>query len=67
MLSNIILRRQSRTSSITKLSSHLLRTMTSTTSQEVKGPVAQIIEKKLNDAFNPTYLEVRNESYMHNV
>ena len=40
--------------------------MTST-SQEVKGPVAQIIEKKLNDAFNPTYLEVRNESYMHNV
>ena len=40
--------------------------MTSTSTQ-VKGPVAQIIEKKLTDAFNPTYLEVRNESYMHNV
>jgi len=39
--------------------------MTSSTTQ--KGPVAQIIEKKLDDAFNPTYLEVRNESYMHNV
>ena len=62
---SIILRRQSHSSSIAKLSSHLLRTMTSTT-QKV-GPVAQIIEKKLNDAFNPTYLEVRNESYMHNV
>ena len=65
MLSNI-LRRQSHSNSIQKLTSNLLRTMTST-SQEVKGPVAQIIEKKLNDAFNPTYLEVRNESYMHNV
>ena len=64
MLSNIL--RQSRTNSIPKLSSHLLlRTMTSTS--QVKGPVAQIIEKKLTDAFNPTYLEVRNESYMHNV
>ena len=64
MLSNIL--RQSRTSSISKLlTSNLLRTMTSST-QKV-GPVAQIIEKKLNDAFNPTYLEVRNESYMHNV
>jgi len=65
MLSNTLLR-QSHCSSIPKLSSHLLRNMTST-SQEVKGPVAQIIENKLNDAFNPTYLEVRNESYMHNV
>ena len=63
MLSNIL--RQS--SSIPKLfSSNLLRTMSSTSTQ-VKGPVAQIIEKKLTDAFNPTYLEVRNESYMHNV
>ena len=66
MISNIILR-QSRSSSIPKLSSHLVKTMTSSTTSQVKGPVAQIIEKKLNDAFNPTYLEVRNESYMHNV
>ena len=65
MLSNIL--RQSRTNSIPKFSSQLLRTMTSSTTSQVKGPVAQIIEKKLTDAFNPSYLEVRNESYMHNV
>ena len=66
MLSNIILRQSLTTSAIPKLSSHLVKTMTSSTTSQ-KGPVAQIIEKKLNDAFNPTYLEVRNESYMHNV
>ena len=30
-------------------------------------PVSQAIERKLTEAFSPTYLEVRNESHMHNV
>ncbi|CAH8186087.1 BolA family protein [Vibrio aestuarianus] len=29
--------------------------------------IQSIIEKKLHQAFNPDYLNVENESYMHNV
>ncbi|MCH8551613.1 MAG: BolA/IbaG family iron-sulfur metabolism protein [Natronospirillum sp.] len=31
------------------------------------GPVQQSIEDKLTDALHPTYLQVDNESHMHNV
>ncbi|MCJ2377804.1 transcriptional regulator BolA [Vibrio sp. ZSDZ34] len=29
--------------------------------------IQQLIEQKLHQAFHPLYLDVRNESYMHNV
>jgi stress-induced morphogen len=31
------------------------------------GPVSKAILDKLTTAFTPTHLEIRNESYMHNV
>jgi len=31
------------------------------------GPVSEAITEKLRKAFEPTHLEVRNESHMHNV
>jgi len=31
------------------------------------GPIRTSIIKKLNDTFKPLFLEVMNESYMHNV
>lgn len=31
------------------------------------GPVSEAITTKLQQAFSPTHLEVRNESHMHNV
>ena len=32
-----------------------------------EGPLSQSIEEKLKAGFDPVHLEVRNESYMHNV
>lgn len=29
--------------------------------------IQEVLERKLNTAFNPIYLQVTNESYMHNV
>lgn len=34
---------------------------------ENSGPIQLIVEKKLQDFFLPAYMEVINESYMHNV
>ena len=31
------------------------------------GPVSEVINEKLQKAFQPVHLEVRNESHMHNV
>ena len=31
------------------------------------GPVSEAITTKLQNAFHPTHLEIRNESHMHNV
>jgi stress-induced morphogen len=41
--------------------------MTRASSSTVSGPVSNVIIEKLTEAFAPSHLEVRNESYMHNV
>eukprot|EP00566_Odontella_aurita_P023048 CAMPEP_0113554336 /NCGR_PEP_ID=MMETSP0015_2-20120614/16093_1 /TAXON_ID=2838 /ORGANISM="Odontella" /LENGTH=134 /DNA_ID=CAMNT_0000455467 /DNA_START=96 /DNA_END=500 /DNA_ORIENTATION=+ /assembly_acc=CAM_ASM_000160 len=40
---------------------------TSSTSLHASFPVKEAITKKLTESLSPTHLEVRNESYMHNV
>lgn len=45
-----------------------IRAMSSSTSEAVVAfPVAAAIQQKLTDAFQPSHLDVINESYMHNV
>jgi len=60
MLSNIIRRGQHY---------HYFRSMMMSTTSSTKssGPVSEAITTKLQNAFQPTHLEIRNESHMHNV
>lgn len=41
--------------------------MSTTSSTKSSGPVSEAITTKLQNAFQPTHLEIRNESHMHNV
>mmetsp|Transcript_23451 Transcript_23451/g.34586 ORF Transcript_23451/g.34586 Transcript_23451/m.34586 type:complete len:176 (+) Transcript_23451:378-905(+) len=43
------------------------RLMSGTTTTRATFPVTEAINTKLNESFNPTHLEVINESHMHNV
>jgi len=60
------LRNQHATATTTiRMSQQQSTTTTPTTSSS--SSVAQTIQNKLTEAFQPTHLEVRNESHMHNV
>jgi stress-induced morphogen len=52
--------------SITRIMSRSLSTSTAAAAA-ADGPVSKAILDKLTTAFAPTHLEIRNESYMHNV
>eukprot|EP00483_Globobulimina_turgida_P004435 UN04444 len=45
----------------------LIRRMSQSVVPPVGGPIQQTITQKLNSLFEPTHLEVINESNMHNV